>query len=209
MDSHTVNIVIRFSIILLILTAIDFYVFNGIKTLSKTSTYSKYISWAYWLINSGALIFVFYNFITAREGGINQSMVRYGIGILILISVPKIIFSLFLLSDDLVRLLQFGFQHIGSFFRTESKEVFMPDRRKILIQAGVLAAAIPFTAIIHGILKGRYNFKIREITLKFKDLPQAFDGFTITQLSDIHMAVLIIKMLLKKVLPWQIRQKAM
>jgi uncharacterized protein len=187
MDSHTVNIVIRFSIILLILTAIDFYVFNGIKTLSKTSTYSKYISWAYWLINSGALIFVFYNFITAREGGINQSMVRYGIGILILISVPKIIFSLFLLSDDLVRLLQFGFQHIGSFFRTESKEVFMPDRRKILIQAGVLAAAIPFTAIIHGILKGRYNFKIREITLKFKDLPQAFDGFTITQLSDIHI----------------------
>jgi predicted MPP superfamily phosphohydrolase len=187
MDSHTANIVIRFSIFIVILGAIDFYVFHGIKTLTQNLSYGKYINWAYWIINCSTIFFVFYNFLTARENGINTTMVRYGIGLMILISVPKIIFSLFLLSDDLVRLLQFGFQSASSLFQSHGKEVFMPDRRKLLIQAGVLAAAIPFTAIIHGIWKGRYNFKIREITLKYKDLPIAFDGFTITQLSDIHI----------------------
>jgi hypothetical protein len=33
---------------------------------------------------------------------------------------------------------------------------------------------------------GRHRYKVHSITLKFPDLPEAFDGFTITQLSDIH-----------------------
>jgi uncharacterized protein len=187
MDSHTASIVIRFSIILFILTIIDFYVFNGIKTLTRTATYRTQLHWLYWIINTGSLLFVFYNFLTARESGINQAMVRYSMGLMILIGLPKIVFSLFLLSDDVIRLLQFIVQWVANFFHTDSKELFMPGRRKLLIQAGVLVAAVPFAAIIHGIVSGRYNFKIREITLRFKDLPKAFDGFTITQLSDIHI----------------------
>src|SRR5690606_29436249 len=31
-----------------------------------------------------------------------------------------------------------------------------------------------------------YNFKVFKETLYFDDLPEAFDGFTITQISDIH-----------------------
>jgi predicted MPP superfamily phosphohydrolase len=34
--------------------------------------------------------------------------------------------------------------------------------------------------------KGKYNYKVHRTTLYFDDLPDAFDGFTITQLSDIH-----------------------
>jgi hypothetical protein len=56
-----------------------------------------------------------------------------------------------------------------------------------LLQTGVIIAAIPFMAIIDGIVRGRYNFKLRQIVLHFPDLPSAFDGFTITQLSDIHI----------------------
>src|SRR5690606_27631970 len=32
----------------------------------------------------------------------------------------------------------------------------------------------------------KYNFKVFRETIYFEDLPEAFDGFTITQLSDIH-----------------------
>lgn len=48
------------------------------------------------------------------------------------------------------------------------------------------AAAIPFAAIIHGALKGKYNFKVISHTLYFDDLPKAFEGFKIAHLSDIH-----------------------
>jgi predicted MPP superfamily phosphohydrolase len=34
--------------------------------------------------------------------------------------------------------------------------------------------------------KGKYDYKVHRTTLYFNDLPEAFDGFTITQLSDIH-----------------------
>jgi len=34
--------------------------------------------------------------------------------------------------------------------------------------------------------KGKYDYRLYRITLYFEDLPAAFDGFTITQLSDIH-----------------------
>jgi len=47
-------------------------------------------------------------------------------------------------------------------------------------------AAIPFAAFIYGIIQGKYNYKVLKYQLRFKDLPDAFDGFTITQISDIH-----------------------
>ena len=34
--------------------------------------------------------------------------------------------------------------------------------------------------------KGRYNFRVLNYTLHFEDLPEAFDGYRITQISDIH-----------------------
>jgi predicted MPP superfamily phosphohydrolase len=50
----------------------------------------------------------------------------------------------------------------------------------------VLVAAVPFTAFFYAMLKGKYDYRIHRETLYFSDLPDAFDGFTITQLSDIH-----------------------
>ncbi|RYU91718.1 metallophosphoesterase [Mucilaginibacter terrigena] len=35
-------------------------------------------------------------------------------------------------------------------------------------------------------LRGKYDYKVHRQTIYFDDLPDAFDGFTITQLSDIH-----------------------
>ena len=50
----------------------------------------------------------------------------------------------------------------------------------------VLVAAVPFTGFLYAMLKGKYDFRVHRETLYFDDLPEAFDGFTITQLSDIH-----------------------
>jgi len=40
--------------------------------------------------------------------------------------------------------------------------------------------------LFYGMLKGKYDFRLHKQTLFFDDLPEAFDGFTITQISDIH-----------------------
>src|SRR5699024_7949637 len=47
-------------------------------------------------------------------------------------------------------------------------------------------AAIPFSSLLYGMFKGKYNFKVLKYELEFDDLPEAFDGYQITQISDIH-----------------------
>jgi len=47
-------------------------------------------------------------------------------------------------------------------------------------------AAIPFGALLYGVFKGKYNYKVLQYTLEFEDLPEAFDAYQITQISDIH-----------------------
>jgi len=49
-----------------------------------------------------------------------------------------------------------------------------------------VVAAVPFGAFLYGMLKGKYDYRVHRQTLHFDDLPEAFDGFTITQISDIH-----------------------
>lgn len=83
--------------------------------------------------------------------------------------VPKVFGLPVLLLEDISRL----FRHF-------------PPRSVWVSQLDVIIAAIPFFSLIYGITGGRHRYKVHRVTLKFKDLPEAFDGFTLTQLSDIH-----------------------
>jgi predicted MPP superfamily phosphohydrolase len=62
----------------------------------------------------------------------------------------------------------------------------MSDRRKFVSQLALGLASIPFFGIIYGVWKGKYEYRVHRVKLVSPDLPEAFDGFTITQLSDIH-----------------------
>ena len=70
-------------------------------------------------------------------------------------------------------------------FGTE-KVFTLPDRRRFLSLIAVGIAAIPFGALLYGMYKGKYNFKVLKYDLAFDDLPDGFDGYRITQISDIH-----------------------
>jgi len=103
------------------------------------------------------------------------------IGLLILSVIPKITAILVLFSEDIFRVIK----TVISFFSTSSVTHF-PERRKVIGNIALGLAAIPFASIIYGMTKGKYNFKVIKHTLFFDDLPIAFDGFTITHISDIH-----------------------
>jgi predicted MPP superfamily phosphohydrolase len=63
--------------------------------------------------------------------------------------------------------------------------LLLASRRKFVSQVGLGLAAIPFMSLIYGITIGKYNYKVIN-SVSFPDLPDAFDGFTITQISDVH-----------------------
>lgn len=59
-----------------------------------------------------------------------------------------------------------------------------PDRRHFLETA---VTAAPFVAGAYGLLYGRLNLETTGPVIRIPNLPRAFDGFRIAQLSDIHI----------------------
>lgn len=53
-------------------------------------------------------------------------------------------------------------------------------------QYGLLLISVPFGYFIYGITKGKYHYQVEHVRLAFPDLPEAFDGFRLLQISDIH-----------------------
>jgi predicted MPP superfamily phosphohydrolase len=47
-------------------------------------------------------------------------------------------------------------------------------------------AGVLFLIVLFGITRGRHFYRVKRETIYFPDLPEAFDGFTITQITDVH-----------------------
>jgi predicted MPP superfamily phosphohydrolase len=62
-----------------------------------------------------------------------------------------------------------------------------PGRRRLLEQTAVLVSATPFVAAGYGLLYGRQNVEVVRQRIRLARLPEAFEGFRIAQLSDIHI----------------------
>ncbi len=92
---------------------------------------------------------------------------------------------MFLAVDDVVRILNFGFQIFSKWLGYTPAADF-DERRKFIVKVGLGLASIPFASMLYGITKGKYNYKIKNVTLKFPNLPKAFEGFRLVQISDIH-----------------------
>ena len=170
---------LRWLILFIIIAIIELYAFQAIKTFTKT----KWILVVYIIISFAAVAFIAYQF-TKFDRKIGQTpMTMITLGLLLLVLVPKLILTFVMALEDILRLL------IGTrnYFANYDKEAsFLPERRRFVSQVALGIAAIPFLSLLYGMTIGKYNFKVLKQTLFFPDLPDEFDGFKITQISDIH-----------------------
>jgi predicted MPP superfamily phosphohydrolase len=60
------------------------------------------------------------------------------------------------------------------------------SRSAFLVKAGLVTAAVPLSSLSWGIISGAYDYQVKRVTLKLPNLPKAFDGITMAQISDIH-----------------------
>jgi len=86
--------------------------------------------------------------------------------------------------EDIIRIPQAMYRYFATWGQESSG--YLPSRRTFVSQIALGLAAIPFASFLYGMVKGKYNFKVLKYTLYFDDLPDAFDGYQITQISDIH-----------------------
>ncbi len=174
----TLSILFRLSIFLLILFLVDWYAFQAIRTVFRSALWVRTLYWAFSISVYLALSWLAYSF-DRSEGPHNQF--QFILALTILSLVPKLIVLIMMLGEDIVRVISGSIRKLSG-----SEEQFLPDRRRFVSQAALILAAIPFAGILHGVWRGRYNYRVLRKTLVFEDLPAAFDGLTITQISDVH-----------------------
>ncbi|HKG06673.1 MAG TPA: metallophosphoesterase [Pedobacter sp.] len=60
------------------------------------------------------------------------------------------------------------------------------SRSSFIIKAGLITAAVPLSSLSWGIASGAYDYKVKRRTLILPNLPKAFEGIKLGQISDIH-----------------------
>ncbi|MFD2285695.1 metallophosphoesterase [Pedobacter petrophilus] len=92
----------------------------------------------------------------------------------------------FLILDDLRRLFIKLFRKKEVTPIAPIAETDQISRSEFLVKAGLVAAAVPLTSLSCGIISGAYDYQVRKVNLILPNLPKAFDGITMAQISDIH-----------------------
>ncbi len=175
-------------LLLLVFAAIDFYVFMGIRSLTReySDLSRKIIYLLYWGFSFTVLLVLAWYFF-----GDGQQWSRLAkslmMGLQLFSFIPKLFLAIFILLDDMQR----GVRWIVSKLTVLSanspvfQDVDIP-RSEFLIKTGIIAATIPLVSVSYGMISGAHDYRVRRIKLPLKNLPAAFQGMTIAQLSDIH-----------------------
>ncbi len=171
---------IRLIIFIVLVLALDFYALQSFRSVVR----NPWVTYGYVVISFavfGNLVFQGMTF--ERGSGVNSGF-YLAFSLFVLVYVPKLVLLIFMFGEDVFRVFEATVNYFVS--KSDESSALFSSRRKFIGQLALGIAAIPFISILYGITKGKYNFKVLKYTLEFDDLPQAFDGYQITQISDIH-----------------------
>lgn len=181
--------VFGFIVFALFFFLIDLYTWQGVKLLVKnTSDQTKrWIAAIYWGYSvSLILFFLAFRFMQVHMEPI---VMRFVAALIFSIFIIKLIWTFFLIIDDILRVFRWFTQDIikpslpGFESNAEGTGI---SRLKFLNYLGLGVAALFFSTALWGVVKGAHNYLVRRRKLVIKDLPDAFEGLKLIQISDIH-----------------------
>ncbi|RYG19862.1 MAG: metallophosphoesterase [Chitinophagaceae bacterium] len=179
-------------IISILLLAFDYYCYSAILAVFKKwkPATKKIFSTAYWSYTILLIIGVFCAIYF-------QKVLFLSLKSIILVAffltvICKLVMLPFLLVDD-VRRLAIKLFRLKKDQKNKTPSQLKPQttneaitRSAFLTKAGLIAAAVPLSSLSWGILSGAYDYHIKRVKLVLPNLPRAFDGIKLGQISDIH-----------------------
>ncbi|RDC61873.1 metallophosphoesterase [Adhaeribacter pallidiroseus] len=171
---------------ILLVFVVDWYVFQAIRTVTqhispRSQKIIFIIYWCFFLLTSGTIIFF-----SLTRGTPPTAFRTYLVSTVFILFASKLAVVLFLVLDDAMRLMKY----IASYFfngpDTETSEAVKITRSEFINKLALMAGAIPLTAFIYGMVRGAYQYQVKRVTLRFPNLPDAFSGYKILQISDLH-----------------------
>lgn len=179
----------NFLLFVLVLVLIDIYAYKGVNTAlaNHSLTLRRIIRFLYWIISIGIVGLLVWTIIGMRdpENRRDHSYVFSLIALFLLFFLPKVVIAAFHLLDDILHLLRWGWWKLAPGPIDASGEGI--ERARFLSQLGLILAAVPFTAVLYGVTKGRRTFNVAHVPVRSHKLPAGFHGLRVVQISDMHL----------------------
>jgi len=175
-----------FAIVIILVVLLDFYIFQALKTISQgaSARWKAVLFNGYWVVSILAVIL--FALLPALNDPDWRRVRTYIFATVLGLFFAKLLASVFFLVDDIRRLIQWA---SGKLFfpNTEGENISENTISRSIFMSwlGVGVGGALFSSLIYG-FGNKYNYKIRRLSLTFDNLPPAFKGLKIIQLSDIH-----------------------
>jgi predicted MPP superfamily phosphohydrolase len=178
---------IRFLIFFILIVLVELYFLQALKTISADYAPQKrkiIFIIAYSLAGINILISSVAMFYPPPEW---NGLLRFISSAALILFVCKLIGSSFLLIDDVIRL----FRWIASLFNKTPHHAIEEganqiSRLKFLSYLAVTFTVIPAVSFLYGMVRGAYKYRVHKVKVSSPNLPEAFEGFKMVQLSDMH-----------------------
>ncbi len=178
-----------------ILFLLDFYIFFALRSTKIGFARKKWFTYLWW----GYSILLFIGLFISFKYSIPLAYRSIILVAFFLTAISKFIYTFILLLDDLRR----GGIWLARIFtrkpspnikkRIEELEKPLPEvpthgisRSEFLLKSGIVVASLPIFPLTWGIISGAYDYQVRRQKLVLPNLPKAFHGLKLAQISDVH-----------------------
>ena len=139
---------------------------------------------SYWGLTLGLWVLCFWAARTRHDGAVALKSYLLAAPLLLLAAKLVVIFPLLL--EDLTRLGRGAARGFGGAAGGRAAAVEPISRSQFISWLALGLGAVPLLALLWGMVRGKTDYRVRRVVLRYPNLPAAFDGFKILQISDLH-----------------------
>ena len=197
-------------VIVFIMLLLDVYVFQVVKALASGATEkTRLIVFSiYWTVSLASVAFVIMMPLFDTDTW-PKTLRNYIFATVVGLFVAKLLGAVFFLLDDVRRGITWLISRImpEDAGETNLSPAWNLSRSAFLSWAGITFGGAFFGLLTYG-FSNKYNYKIKRLQLSFNNLPAAFKGLKIVQISDIHSGSFTDKIAVQKGVEMILNEKA-
>lgn len=171
-----------------LILSIDVYYYRALKSFVKNyhPILKNTLKISYWIFTISTIVFMFVAASYFLEKTPPPKFARtYVMGVIMIIGASKLLGTVFILIHDFVQFIIWVINKTPSKKNNPENKISI-SRIDFIKKTALIASIIPFSTLMFGVLKSAFDYTIHHQKLKLPNLPNAFKGLKIVQISDIH-----------------------
>jgi predicted MPP superfamily phosphohydrolase len=176
------NPILLWSFLLIILVA-EVYGYVAVRTAFAATSLAarRGFTAGYWLFTLGVWALGLWAVFTRHKGESEFKSYLFVLPLALLAAKMVVVFPL--LFEDLTRLVRWAARGFSSPAPAGGQPL---TRSEFISRLALGLGLVPLLAMLWGMVKGKTDYTVRRVILRYPNLPASFDGFKILQISDLH-----------------------